>query len=124
MLLTRHSGLDRMQVAGRDAAKVARLVDELADVGPPVEAARSIEEGVRCSDIACTTTHSDRLVVRRQWLRPGTHVYVVGVNASGAGDVDAETSATAWLSWNRERRRLRGRARPERSSYAAPSRVE
>jgi ornithine cyclodeaminase/alanine dehydrogenase-like protein (mu-crystallin family) len=91
MLLARHSGLDRIQVAGRDAAKVARLVDELAEVGPRVEAARSIEEGVRCADIVCATTHSDRPVVRRQWLRPGTHVNVVGVNASGEGEIDAET---------------------------------
>ena len=46
-LLARQPGLDRIRVAGRDAAKVARLVDEFAELGLPVEAAPSIEEGVR-----------------------------------------------------------------------------
>ncbi len=90
-LLACQPGLDRIRVAGRDAANVVRLVDEFAEVGPRVEAARSIEEGVRSADIVCATTHSDRPVVRRAWLRPGTHVNVLGVNASGEGGVDAET---------------------------------
>lgn len=90
-LLARQAGLERIRVAGRDAAKVARLVDAFADIGPRVEAAPSIEEGVRSADIVCATTHSDRPVVRRSWLRPGTHINVVGVNAAGEGEVDAET---------------------------------
>jgi ornithine cyclodeaminase/alanine dehydrogenase-like protein (mu-crystallin family) len=90
-LLARQPGLDRIRVAGRDAAKVARLVDELAEAGLRVEAAPSIEEGVRSADVVCATTHSDRPVVRRPWLRPGAHVNVVGWNATGEGEVDAET---------------------------------
>jgi alanine dehydrogenase len=90
-LLARQPGLERIRVAGRDAAKVARLVDEFAEVGPRVEAAPSIEEGVQSADVVCAATHSDRPVVRRPWLRPGTHVNVVGWNASGEGEVDAET---------------------------------
>jgi ornithine cyclodeaminase/alanine dehydrogenase-like protein (mu-crystallin family) len=81
-LLARNPDLDLIRVAGRDACKVARLVDEFAERGPRVEAAPSMAEGVRSADIVCTATHSDRPVVRRAWLRPGTHVNVVGVNAS------------------------------------------
>jgi ornithine cyclodeaminase len=90
-LLARHPGIDLIRVAGRDASKVTRLVDEFAELEPRMEAAPSIEEGVRSADIVCATTHSDRPVVRRPWLRPGSHVNVVGVNASGEGEVDAET---------------------------------
>jgi ornithine cyclodeaminase len=90
-LLARQPRLERIRVAGRDAAKVARLVDEFAEFGPRVEAAASIEEGVRSADVVCAATHSDRPVVCRAWLRPGTHVNVVGWNASGDGEVDAET---------------------------------
>ena len=89
-LLARQPGLDRIRVAGRDVARVARVVDAFAEVTPRVEAAPSIEEGVRTADIVCATTHSDRPVVRRPWLRPGTHVNLVGVNASGEGEVDAD----------------------------------
>jgi alanine dehydrogenase len=91
MLLARQPGLKRIRVAGRDADKVARLVDEFAEAGLQVEAAPSIEEGVRSADVVCAATHSDRPVIRRHWLRSGTHVNVVGVNASGDGEVDAET---------------------------------
>jgi alanine dehydrogenase len=90
-LLARQPGLKRIRVAGRDATKVAHLVDEFAEAGLQVDAAPSIEEGVRTADVVCATTHSDCPVVRRAWLRPGTHVNVVGVNASGDGEVDAET---------------------------------
>ena len=61
-LLARHPGLERIRVAGRDATRVARLVDEFAEVGLQVEAAPSIEEGVRSADIVCAATHSDRPV--------------------------------------------------------------
>jgi len=39
----------------------------------------------------CATTHGDRAVVRRDWLKPGAHLNVVGVNASGEGKLDAAT---------------------------------
>jgi ornithine cyclodeaminase/alanine dehydrogenase-like protein (mu-crystallin family) len=70
-LLARHPGLDLIRVAGRDASRVARLVDEFAQVTPRIAPAATIEEGVRSADIVCTTTHSDRAVVRRAWLKPG-----------------------------------------------------
>ncbi len=80
------------RVAGRDDAKVKLLVDELTAAGEgPVEAAPSIEDAVRSADIVCATTHADRPVVRRDWLRPGTHVNAVGYNPAGEGEVDAAT---------------------------------
>ena len=35
--------------------------------------------------------HADQPVVRRRWLRPGTHVNSVGYNTSGTGEVDTDT---------------------------------
>ena len=52
--------------------------------------APTIEDAVRTADIVCATTHADTPVVRRSWLRPGTHVNSVGYNAAGDGEVDAE----------------------------------
>jgi alanine dehydrogenase len=46
---------------------------------------------VRAADIVCATTHADKPVVRREWLRPGTHVNSVGYNSAGEGEVDAGT---------------------------------
>jgi len=89
--LSRLPGIEMFYVAGRDRDKVAALVDEVTDSGIIARAVASIEDAVRSADVVCATTHGDEPVVRRQWLRPGTHVNSVGYNTAGAGEVDVET---------------------------------
>jgi alanine dehydrogenase len=84
------SGLELIRVAGRDRMATERLVTELVAEGTPAEAAPTIEDAVRSADIVCGTTHADSPVVRRSWLRPGTHVNSVGYNTAGEGEVDSE----------------------------------
>jgi alanine dehydrogenase len=74
------------------------LVENPPAAAPPPGAARSIEDAVRSADIVCATTHADEPVVRRQWLRPGTHVNSVGYNTAGPGEVDAETVSAALVA--------------------------
>ena len=92
-------GVEVVRIAGRSPARVAGLVDELAgplgDAGVAVEAAPGVESAVRSADVVCATTHADRPVVSRAWLRPGTHVNSVGYNSDGEGEVDAATVADA-----------------------------
>jgi ornithine cyclodeaminase len=83
-------GLEVVRVAGRDRAASERLAEELATAGLPAEAAATIEDAVRTADIVCATTHADVPVVRRDWLRPGTHVNSVGYNTAGEGEIDSE----------------------------------
>ncbi|HEY4730530.1 MAG TPA: ornithine cyclodeaminase family protein [Myxococcales bacterium] len=64
-------------VAGRDAAKAAKLARE---IGGRVA---SIEEAVRAADVICATTHAREPVVRRDWLRPGAHLNSVGLHPQG-----------------------------------------
>jgi ornithine cyclodeaminase/alanine dehydrogenase-like protein (mu-crystallin family) len=89
--LSRLDTVEVVQIAGRDPAKVAALVDELHDMGIAAKALDSIEDAVRSADVVCAATHADQPVVRRHWLRPGTHINSVGYNAAGAGEIDAET---------------------------------
>jgi ornithine cyclodeaminase len=93
----RRAGIERIVVAGRDAGSVASLARELATAGLPAEAAVTIQDAVRRADIVCVTTHSDVPVVRRAWLRSGTHVNSVGYNTAGAGEVDLEIVRDAVL---------------------------
>lgn len=90
-------GVELIRVAGRSPERVAALVDELAGVaaGVAVEAAAGVEDAVRSADVVCATTHADRPVVERAWLRPGTHVNSVGYNTDGEGEVDMATVAAA-----------------------------
>ena len=91
LALSRLPGVGVIQVAGRDPAKVAALTNQLSDAGIGVEAAASIEDAVRSADVVCASTHAAEPVVRRAWLRPGTHVNSVGYNMTGAGEVDTDT---------------------------------
>lgn len=91
LALSRLPGVEVIQVAGRNPAKVAALRTQLSEAGIRVEAAASIEEAVRSADVVCASTHAADPVVRRAWLRPGTHVNSVGYNMTGAGEVDTDT---------------------------------
>jgi len=53
-----------------------------------------VEEAVRAADVVCACTHSADPVVRREWLKPGTHVNSVGYNTAGR-EVDGETVAAS-----------------------------
>jgi ornithine cyclodeaminase len=94
--LARREGVEVIQIAGRDPGRAAALAGELTAAGiVSVVVAASVEDAVRSADIVCATTHADQPVVRREWLRPGTHVNSVGYNPAGAGEVDAATLADA-----------------------------
>jgi alanine dehydrogenase len=47
----------------------------------------SIEEAV-ASDIVCTLTPSRSPIVKRGWIRPGTHINAVGADAPGKEELD------------------------------------
>jgi ornithine cyclodeaminase len=86
--LIRLPRVESLIVSGRDAADVRALADELAASGIAAQAADTIERAVGAADVVCVTTHADAPVVRREWVRPGTHVNSVGYNTAGEGEVD------------------------------------
>jgi ornithine cyclodeaminase len=89
--LARLPGVRSVQIAGRDQSKAKALAGELATAGVPAQALASVEDAVRSADVVCTATHAASPVLRREWLRPGTHVNSVGYNSSGEGEVDSAT---------------------------------
>ncbi len=96
--LARLPGLNVIQIAGRNQARVETLVGELAADGIPARALPSIEEAVRSADVVCAATHTGTPVVLRQWLQAGTHVNSVGYNSAGEGEVDAGTVRDALVA--------------------------
>ncbi|HEY6203574.1 MAG TPA: ornithine cyclodeaminase family protein [Candidatus Limnocylindria bacterium] len=92
--LTRVRRFREILIGARDLEKAKNLAREVAaETGLPVRAA-SFADAVRAADVVCACTHSAEPVVRRQWLRPGTHVNSVGYNTAGR-EVDGETVAAA-----------------------------
>ncbi len=84
----------RIGVAGRDPAKLERLALQAGRPGLPVSAYVHVEQAVREADVVCLCTHSPDPVIRREWLKDGTHVNSVGYNTAGR-EVDADTVAAA-----------------------------
>ena len=82
-----------VSVVGRDSAKAQALAKEFAGQLRMGADAR-VEDAVRAADVVCACTHSAEPVVRRAWLRPGTHVNSVGYNTAGR-EIDGETVAAA-----------------------------
>jgi ornithine cyclodeaminase/alanine dehydrogenase-like protein (mu-crystallin family) len=81
-------------VGARDATKASALAREIASETGVTTRAASFADAVRAADVVCACTHSADPVVRREWLRDGTHVNSVGFNTAGR-EVDGETVAAA-----------------------------
>ena len=108
--IARDARADRLLLAGRRRDAVEALAEavrsDLAGNGPAalrggrrveVEVAPSVEAAVRSADVVSVATHAADPVIRRAWLRPGTHVTSVGFNSAGDGEVDGETIRDAVL---------------------------
>jgi ornithine cyclodeaminase len=67
-----------VRVWGRSKEKAAALAARLDRPGLRVTAAERLEEAVRAADIVSCATLSEEPLVHGAWLRPGTHVDLVG----------------------------------------------
>jgi ornithine cyclodeaminase/alanine dehydrogenase-like protein (mu-crystallin family) len=57
----------------------------------------SAEEAVRDADIVVTATSSREPVIRREWIKPGTHINAVGSSIKSTRELDSATVAAASL---------------------------
>lgn len=82
-------GLERVLVWGRRPEAAQALARELQPQ-LVVETARSLEAAVAQADIVCCATTSPEPLVRGDWLRPGTHLDLVGGFRRDMREVDDE----------------------------------
>jgi ornithine cyclodeaminase/alanine dehydrogenase-like protein (mu-crystallin family) len=61
-----------------------------AEIGVPVSTADSVREAVAQADIVCTLTSASEPILQGEWVRPGTHVNVVGSGYAGPSEVDID----------------------------------
>jgi ornithine cyclodeaminase len=73
----------RSEERARDFA--ARMAAELS---LPVHPCGSAREAVADADIICTVTSAKEPILKGEWVRPGTHVNVVGSSYAGPVEVD------------------------------------
>jgi len=72
-------------------ARAQALQDEVASLYPvQVRLALDSRETALASDILVTVTPSETPLVRRDWVRPGTHINAIGADAAGKQELDPE----------------------------------
>jgi len=81
--------LETIVVAGRLPEHAREFVGRMqGEFGIPLIAAGSAEEAVAQADIVCTLTSAAEPVVKGTWIRPGTHLNVVGSSYAGPTEID------------------------------------
>jgi ornithine cyclodeaminase len=83
--------LQSIMVWGRSAARsqafAAKTHEEL---NLPVSAVSTVREAVAEADVICTVTAAAEPILHGAWVRPGTHVNVVGSGFAGPAEVDSD----------------------------------
>jgi ornithine cyclodeaminase/alanine dehydrogenase-like protein (mu-crystallin family) len=83
--------LESVTVWGRSAQRAQELCARMgAELGIAFKSAGSAQDAVRKADIVCTVTAASEPVLKGAWVRPGTHVNVVGSGYAGPVEVDTE----------------------------------
>lgn len=87
--LARVRRLRQILVWGRSAERAARFAERMQlEVGIPARAVTEGREAAFAADIICTVTGSPTPVLLGEWVRPGTHVNVVGSSYPGPVEID------------------------------------
>ncbi|WP_241018762.1 hypothetical protein [Paraburkholderia sp. Tr-20389] len=69
--------LERIEVWNRNADRAAKVV-ERSEFSGDTRVSRALEQSVREADIVICTTSSTMPIFKGEWLKPGTHVDLVG----------------------------------------------
>jgi alanine dehydrogenase len=91
LLCAARPSIARVRIWNRTPAKACALVDGLALPSADAKPAEDIEAAVRSADIVCCLTSASAPVLRGSWLKPGTHVDLVGSFTPQMREADDET---------------------------------
>jgi len=81
---------DEILLWGRSPEKTRALADEMSVVaGQTIVPVAEAEEATRRADVICTVTSSREPVILGDWVKPGTHLNLVGSSMLGPVEVDA-----------------------------------
>jgi ornithine cyclodeaminase len=75
---------------GRSAGKSRAFADRMgAEIGHPITVVPDAREAAERADVICTVTSSAVPVVLGEWVRPGTHINLLGSSMLGPVEVDS-----------------------------------
>lgn len=74
---------------GRTLRHAESLRQDLTGLPCRVSVEESAEQAVRQADVVCTVTSAEDPILLGQWLKPGTHVNLVGAASANAAEIDS-----------------------------------
>lgn len=91
LAISRVRKLERILLWGRAPERATALAARLSPaVGLTIEATTDGQAAAMAADIICTVSGADKPILFGAWVRPGTHVNVVGSSYLGPVEVDTE----------------------------------
>jgi ornithine cyclodeaminase len=86
--------LTRVTVWGRSPERAAAFCRRMsAELGLPFHAAADVAAAVEDADIICTVSAAREPILMGAWVKPGTHLNLVGSSVAGPVEVDSDLVA-------------------------------
>ena len=86
--------LESIVVWGRSLDRAHAFAERMqTELAVPLTVARAVQDAVAEVDIICTLTSSAEPILKGEWVRPGTHLNLVGSSYAGPVEVDNELVA-------------------------------
>ena len=83
--------LDSITIWGRSPERARAFAERIqAELSLPVTNAGTVEEAVAEADLICTVTSAAEPILKGAWVRPGTHLNLVGSSRAGPAEVDSD----------------------------------
>ena len=83
--------IETITVWGRSPDRARTFAEKMqSELGIPVRPATGVQDAVADADIVCTVTSAYEPILKGEWVRPGTHVNVVGSSYSGPAEIDSD----------------------------------
>jgi ornithine cyclodeaminase len=81
--------LESISIWGRSRERAQAFAERMQkELVRPVTSAKDVEAAVAEADIVCTVTSAAEPILKGTWVRPGTHVNLVGSGHAGPTEVD------------------------------------
>ncbi len=92
--LLRVRSIRSVRVWGRDVKRAQAFCQRMSvELGIPFTSAIEVEDLVSDADVICTVTSAREPILKGAWVRPGTHVNLVGSSVAGPVEVDTDLVA-------------------------------
>lgn len=93
--------LETLMVWGRSAARAQEFIDKMQTHAPglTMHVADEAQDAAATADIICTLTSAPTPLFKGAWLKPGTHINMVGAAMASSAEVDSDTvTRTRWYT--------------------------